>query len=528
MRRYLPLAIAATAMVIALPALLVDAVVPHEGVPMTLGSAALVVGISLGLASLGAALWQRQPRSRDVVFAELMLWGWVRRCWTERRLSQARELFEAARKAGPRVNIELLLGLSRLLEARDGYLHGHSRRVARHAARVARAMGLSPREVAKIRTAAEVHDVGKLYTPRQILNSPHPLSKDDFDVVKAHAARGAEMVSVVGDPEITAIVRHHHERIDGSGYPDRLAGAAIPLGARILAVADTFDAITSDRAYRRAGSQKMALDVLSHEAGAQLDASAVAAFKQSYSARRSVAWYAVGAVLLERAALAAQPLISSLGLGGASVAALAPALGAAGVLAVSPNIFRASRSPHPAGAAPGTELALVQPLTPEGTGTPARSVGAPVGAAGGGGGASGDNRQAVAHLEPRSPFRTSGPAAPRLPGAPSAGGGGVPDRPTPGDTGEGGTSPVASAGPGPPSSPVGGTSGVPPTPSLPVAPRRPSTPSASTPPVSTPPVSTPPVTTPSVPVSSVTVPSVNVPSVSVPSVTISSVKLGGG
>ena len=89
------------------------------------------------------------------------------------------------------------------------------------------------------------------------------------------------MVSVVGDPEITTMVRHHHERIDGGGYPDGLAGAAIPLGARIIAVADTFDAITSERPYRPASSQKKALDVLSAEAGAQLDANAVAAFRRA-------------------------------------------------------------------------------------------------------------------------------------------------------------------------------------------------------------------------------------------------------
>jgi hypothetical protein len=251
--RYLPLAIVATGLVIVLPAAVVAALVPRAGLAMTLVSAVAAIAISLILAVAGAALWKRQPRSRDVVFADLMLWCWVRRYWSERRLSQARELFESARRAGPRVNIELLLGLSRLLEARDSHIHGHSQRVARHAVRISRAMGLSEREVAMIRTAAEVHDVGKIYTPRAILNSPRPLTEAEFAAVKEHAARGAEMLTVVGDPEITAMVRHHHERIDGAGYPDGLAGSAIPLGARIIAVADTFDAITSDRPYRPAG-----------------------------------------------------------------------------------------------------------------------------------------------------------------------------------------------------------------------------------------------------------------------------------
>src|SRR5262249_33942035 len=158
-----------------------------------------------------------------------------------------------------------------------------------------------------------------------------------------------------------AMVRHHHERIDGGGYPDGLAGAAIPLGARIIAVADTFDAITSDRAYRPAGSQKRALDVLSQEAGTQLDADAVAAFEQGYSARRAIAWYAAGTVVVQRAALALQPLVSSLGFGAASVGALAPAIGAAGVLAVSPGLFRSSVPVHPSSAFPAA-IALAQPL----------------------------------------------------------------------------------------------------------------------------------------------------------------------
>ena len=354
LRRCLPLAILATGLVIVLPAAVVAVLLPRGGLALMLLSAVSAIALSLIVATTGAALWKRQPGSRDVVFADLMLWCWVRRYRTERRLSQARELFDSARRAGPLVNIELLLGLSRLLEARDAYTHGHGQRVARHAARIGRAMGLSEREIAKIRTAAEVHDVGKIYTPRAILGNPGKLNEAEFAVVREHTTRGAEMVSVVGDPEITTMVRHHHERIDGGGYPDGLAGAAIPLGARIIAVADTFDAITSERPYRPASSQKKALDVLSAEAGAQLDANAVTAFQQGYSARRSVGWYSLGATAVERAAAALQSAISSVGAGGASVAAL----GAAGALAVSPGLVGVSHAPG----SPAGSLALRQPL----------------------------------------------------------------------------------------------------------------------------------------------------------------------
>ena len=162
--------------------------------------------------------------------------------------------------------------LSALLEARDSFTYGHSQRVTRHAERIATEMGLPAAEVAQVRTAAALHDVGKLHTPRDILNKPGRLTDEEFAVIRNHPGDGAEMSTSVGDPVITAMIRHHHERLDGAGYPDGLAGEAIPLGARIIAVADTFDAMTSNRAYRRAASHKRALDVLRAEAGKQLDA----------------------------------------------------------------------------------------------------------------------------------------------------------------------------------------------------------------------------------------------------------------
>jgi hypothetical protein len=508
---YLPAALVATGLTIVLPAVAAAALVPHGGVLTTVLSAVGAVVLSLCVAAVGAALWKRRPGARDVVFAELMLWGWLRRYRAERHLSQARELFEAARRAGPRVNIELLLGLSRLLEARDSYLHGHSQRVARHAARIGRAMGLSAQEVAMLSTAAEVHDVGKIYTPRAILNNPDRLTDEEFDVIKQHSACGAEMVSVVGDPEITAMVRHHHERVDGTGYPDGLAGSAIPLGARIIAVADTFDAITSERAYRRARSQKVALDIIAAEAGTQLDEAAVAAFKQGYSARRSVAWYAFAATAGERAAAALQSLASHIGIGAASVATLAPALGAAGVLAVSPGLFRESQAPQPAAGS----LALLQSLA---------SAAAP-----GGQGASGEpgNRSSVRAGAPDVRARIAPPAGARR-GAPSTGtpaGGGQATDVTGQDGGAGaGSQPDAGSSPGAGSpTPAQGLPGTPQTPLPPspeVKPPAVTVPSVGTPAVSTPAVTTPSVSTPAVTVPGIVVPSVTVPSVTVPGVTV--------
>src|SRR5205085_6039106 len=161
---------------------------------------------------------------------------------------------------------QLLAQLAAALEAGDPYTHGHSRRVAHHAAMIAKGMGLPKQQVAKVRTAAVLHDVGKINTPTAILHKPGRLTDDEFDVIKLHPVDGAEMVSKLGDAELTAIVRHHHERLDGTGYPNRLPGGEIPLGARIIAVADTFDAITSTRPYRPANPHKRAMDILAKEA----------------------------------------------------------------------------------------------------------------------------------------------------------------------------------------------------------------------------------------------------------------------
>lgn len=338
MLRYLPLALLTTASVVVLPAVLVAAFVPRGSSLLMVASAALAVAVSVAIAGIEAALWTRWPGSRDLVFADVMLWGWLRRCWTERRLARARALYDCARKAGPAVSIKLLEDLSKRLQARDVYTHGHNQRVARHAECIARAMRLSVTEIAKIRTAAAVHDVGKIYTPREILNNPGRLTDREYAIVKLHAGDGADMLATVGDLEITAMVRHHHERIDGHGYPDGLAGLDIPLGARIIAVADTFDAITSSRAYRSAATHKKALDILSQQAGSQLDGAAVSAFLGCYSARRSIAWFALATVVPQRIFAALQTASSGLGASTGAITSILPALGAAGLITLSPGL----------------------------------------------------------------------------------------------------------------------------------------------------------------------------------------------
>ena len=297
LERWLPLAIVATACVVILPALAVWVIVPPGEVALLAVSVPLGMLLSVLAANLGTALWKRTPGSRDIVFADLMLWGWLRRSRTERRLAHAETLLG---DGAQNVSVEALTELSALLEARDGYTYGHSQRVTRHAERIARAMGLPDADVARVRTAAALHDVGKLHTPRVILNKPGRLTNEEFAVIRRHPGDGAAMASGIGDPMIIAMIRHHHERLDGAGYPAGLAGNAIPLGARIIAVADTFDAMTSHRAYRRASSHKRALDVLRREAGKQLDADAVAGFLGYYRGLRTVAWSAFATAAPQR------------------------------------------------------------------------------------------------------------------------------------------------------------------------------------------------------------------------------------
>jgi len=211
--------------------------------------------------------------------------------WTaERQLAAALQLLRGAGgtndlSRGRRA--ELLTELAAELESRDPWTHGHSRRVARHATMIASRMGLPERQVRLVRAAAELHDVGKINTPRAVLHKPGRLTDIELGLIELHPVDGAEIVSTLGDPELTAIVRHHHERLDGSGYPDRLQDSEIPLGARIIAVADTFDAITSTRPYRPARTVRQALEILDQESGVRLDPVGVDAFRAGYDERQA-------------------------------------------------------------------------------------------------------------------------------------------------------------------------------------------------------------------------------------------------
>jgi uncharacterized membrane protein len=165
------------------------------------------------------------------------------------------------------------------VEAKDRYTHGHSRRVAELSSRIGITLGLEPEALRGLHQGASLHDVGKISVPDQILNKPGELSDDEWEAIKEHPVVGwglAQRAPSLRDS--LAAIRHHHERWDGTGYPDRLGGDAIPLAGRIVAVADVWDALTSDRAYRPAWDPERAITHIAGGAGILFDPECVEAF----------------------------------------------------------------------------------------------------------------------------------------------------------------------------------------------------------------------------------------------------------
>jgi len=146
------------------------------------------------------------------------------------------------------------------IESADSYTFGHCERVARRSLAVARNLGLDDTDQTAIRLGAYLHDLGKVRVPHEILNKPGPLTRAEFDVVQMHPLWGIELLAAVEFPwDLKPIIRWHHERYDGTGYPDRLHGAAIPVAAQIVGIVDVYDALTTQRSYRKALPHEAAL-----------------------------------------------------------------------------------------------------------------------------------------------------------------------------------------------------------------------------------------------------------------------------
>ena len=176
--------------------------------------------------------------------------------------------------------------LATAIDAKDEVTHDHVRRVQQGTLALARRIGLTdPLELQAIEAAALLHDTGKIAVPEHILNKPGKLTAAEFEKMKRHAPIGAEILSSIEFPyPVVPIVRHHHENWDGTGYPDRLKGEQIPIGARLLSVVDCFDALTSDRPYRRRMTDAQALAILKDRRGVMYDPAVVDAFMADYKA----------------------------------------------------------------------------------------------------------------------------------------------------------------------------------------------------------------------------------------------------
>jgi len=183
-----------------------------------------------------------------------------------------------------RQTIAMACTLVSLIDLRDRYTGSHSSRVANYCRGIAVRMGLPDMDVESVVLAASLHDIGKIGVPDYVLLKPGPLDTNEFDWIKKHPEYGwMALRNVEGFEQESMMVLHHHERMDGRGYPGGLEGSQIPLGSRIIAVADSFDALTTDRPYRLARSHHAALQEILRCTGPQFDADVVAAFAQSMS-----------------------------------------------------------------------------------------------------------------------------------------------------------------------------------------------------------------------------------------------------
>lgn len=194
----------------------------------------------------------------------------------KRRLEENRRLYREMRQ----LHQQTVRAFGAAIDLKDAYTKGHSDRVARYAEAIARELGVTDAELETIRVAGYLHDIGKIVVERAIINNPRPLTEGEFRELNKHVVTGYEILSNIGQPwqEIAYMTKCHHEKVDGTGYPQGLRGDQIPLGARIVTVADSFDAMITDRPYRSRLPLSIALAELYRHTGKQFDPQVVLAF----------------------------------------------------------------------------------------------------------------------------------------------------------------------------------------------------------------------------------------------------------
>jgi hypothetical protein len=250
-----------------------DALVQY--MPFATSSSTFVVAIDLSHHLLSGA---ERGEVKTIVVATAAALGLVFFSLVALAAGASREL-EVRRRQAQETFVKTLTLLAEAIDHRDPYTAGHSARVAEYSRKLAIELRLPRRNVDVVEHAALLHDLGKIGIPDSVLLKPGKLDIDEREVIERHPVIGGELLGGISTMEdIAPCVLHHHERIDGRGYPGKLSGAGIPLGARLIAVADTFDAMTTDRPYRRALSSATALAEMRRVSGTQLETEFVEAF----------------------------------------------------------------------------------------------------------------------------------------------------------------------------------------------------------------------------------------------------------
>ncbi|MCQ2499514.1 MAG: HD-GYP domain-containing protein [Lachnospiraceae bacterium] len=181
------------------------------------------------------------------------------------------------------LSFKMLETLAGTIDAKDKYTNGHSMRVATYATRLAEELGWDQERIEKLRYEALLHDIGKIGVPDAILNKPSKLTDVEFDLIKSHTVVGADILkNMVAVPNATEVSRYHHERFDGRGYPSKISGNAIPINARMVCIADSFDAMSSDRIYRKALKREVIIEELVKGRGTQFDPELLDVFLKLY------------------------------------------------------------------------------------------------------------------------------------------------------------------------------------------------------------------------------------------------------
>ena len=182
------------------------------------------------------------------------------------------EIAEKRRESVERLSIQMINALANTIDAKDSYTNGHSTRVAKYSVMIAEKMGYDKEQINLVEYTALLHDIGKIGVPREIINKPSRLTEEEYEIIKTHPIIGSKTLEGITEiPDIAIGARFHHERFDGRGYPDGLSGTDIPEIARIIGVADAYDAMTSNRSYRDLLSQEIVRGEIEKGKGTQFD-----------------------------------------------------------------------------------------------------------------------------------------------------------------------------------------------------------------------------------------------------------------